>query len=507
MANRKAAGDPSLESQVNEIDETLRRLNDFNDSLVEMSFTIGLRAHKNYASLLRTYITSILNAQSQMGHLEFEESSLAVFDCYLETIPWFQGANINHKCLLSSNAIHFVPLFQKDTGDQRSIITYQTRYGGMFSIDPVSDQLANYNWLVSGTSGSGKSFFVNSILSQSMSLDPNIFIVDIGGSYRKLTQFLGGDIIGIDAQKGFELGPFFIEKSKDEFEERRRQEHIQIIFWEMLREGGQLPSAEEKALIQKALAPLFNEATLPEHPISAVRDALKQEKSEKAKRLRILLDRWCYPSFYGEFLDHPEPVKNKSRILNFDLKGISEFEDLSRVLQIIICSSLWNRVTHEKKHFTYIVLDEVAFSLLKSQPLFVDELVSTLRKYNAGVILVVQDLEKITSNSAGASILQNTQIKAILQQRGDPRNYEIPLDLHPQDINAILSLERRKGSFSDIFLIIDNRRAVLRYAPTTLEYFLATSSAADNRMIGERLSALTGSYQERMLKMLKESLR
>src|SRR6185312_2127675 len=110
-------------------------------------------------------------------------------------------------------------------------------------------RLANYNWLVSGTSGAGKSFFVNSLLAQSTSINPNIFIVDIGGSYNKLTQFLGGRVMSLEPGQGFELSPFFIAKTADAKEEQMRRHHIFQIFLEMARVDGQLPAIEIRHLL------------------------------------------------------------------------------------------------------------------------------------------------------------------------------------------------------------------------------------------------------------------
>lgn len=190
--------------------------------------------------------------------------------------------------------------------------------------------------------------------------------------------------------------------------------------------------------------------------------------------------------FLGQFLDNDRPLALDERIVTVDLKGLTEFEDLSRVVQLIVCAGIWARVRQSHgRNFSWIVLDEVAFSLLKTQPQFVDELVSTLRKHFAGAVIVVQDLQKITSNSAGASILQNTQSKAILQQRGDPKNYAPALNLNDLDRHAIQSLRRKRGSFSDIFLIRDTERTVIRHAPSPLEYWLSTSAPEDTRAIPE----------------------
>ena len=46
--------------------------------------------------------------------------------------------------------------------------------------------------LVLGATGAGKSFTLNFLLVQALQYDPRILILDLGGSYRWLTQFLGG---------------------------------------------------------------------------------------------------------------------------------------------------------------------------------------------------------------------------------------------------------------------------------------------------------------------------
>jgi hypothetical protein len=504
FAQQRSSGDPETQMRYQEIEHLLQRLSDSHDTLLDMTLTLGVRSHQSHDVLARKALTEIFGAESRMGHLSFEEASLSTFDCFLETIPGCRGHVFHQQALLASNATHFLPLFSTHEGDDRPVVTYETRSGNLFSIHPFHYQLANYNWLVSGTSGAGKSFFVNSILLKSAALQPRVFIIDIGGSYRKITQFFGGDCIGLDVQQGFKLSPFFIPPSKNAQEESRRREHIQMVFWEMLRDENRLPSVAARGLLHEILNPYFESAQLPPHPISAIRDSLKALSHPEATRMALLLDRWCQPSFFGQFLDHSEPLPDTGRTVMFDLKGLVDFEDLSRVVQLILCSSIWNSVRADSSQFSFIILDEVAFSLLKWQPNFVDELISTVRKYNTGVIVVAQDLEKITSNSAGASILQNTQMKAILQQRGDQRNFGTPLSLTKSELEMIDALDRRKGVFSDIFLMIDDRRAVIRFTPNLLEYFLATSVPQENRYLEKELQRYSGEYHEKMYQFIED---
>ncbi len=501
----KSAPSPSVESQMDQIDQVLRSLADKSESIFKLSMTVGLRFSKEMTTAQRTAMGVVMRAASQMDFCELEESTLGTFDSYLECIPSFAGENIQEHTVLGSNAIHFLPLFRPSKGDQKSVVTFQTRNSSLYAIDPVDPQLANYNWLVSGTSGAGKSFFVNSLIAQSASINPNIFIVDIGGSYNKLTKFLGGEVQSLQPGEGFEISPFFLKKSPDSDEERMRRKHIFQIFLEMTRLDGQLPAIEVRHLLSEVLDGLFQKETLPKNPITYIIEKLKKNPTEEAKRLIMLLEPWKKENYFGQFIDTDKPLKMDNKILTFDLKGLTDFEDLSRVVQLIICSSLWAKIrATEKSIFSWVVLDEVAFSLLKAQPHFVDELVSTLRKYYAGVVIVVQDLEKVTSNLAGSSILQNTYSKAILQQRGNPKNYSESLDLNQIDQWAIESLRREKGLYSDIFLIRDADKTVIRHIPSELEYWLATTAPEDTREMAD-FDHQDQEFQKNFLKFISQN--
>ena len=65
--------------------------------------------------------------------------------------------------------------------------------------------------LVLGATGAGKSFALNFLLVQALQYDPRILILDLGGSYRWLTQFLGGGYMELSPEgtreAGFGCGP------------------------------------------------------------------------------------------------------------------------------------------------------------------------------------------------------------------------------------------------------------------------------------------------------------
>lgn len=104
----------------------------------------------------------------------------------------------------------------------------------------------------------------------------------------------------------------------------------------------------------------------------------------------------------------------------------------------------------------------------------------TLRKTGSGITFITQGVEEIVQSSIGSAILNNTATKLILQQQGDTKVLRETLRLNSQETHLIESLERKKGVFSEVFLMKGDTRQVLRIVPSPIEYWISTSDAADN---------------------------
>src|SRR5690606_40682912 len=73
----------------------------------------------------------------------------------------------------------------------------------------------NYrNKFVLGTSGSGKSFFMNSIIEQYLLFNMDVVIVDTGDSYSGTSSYLGGKYITYKSEKPITMTPFVIDEKE-----------------------------------------------------------------------------------------------------------------------------------------------------------------------------------------------------------------------------------------------------------------------------------------------------
>ena len=109
--------------------------------------------------------------------------------------------------------------------------------------------------------------------------------------------------------------------------------------------------------------------------------------------------------------------------------------------------------------------------------------VRTLRKTGSGITFITQGLEEIVRSPIGPAILSNTATKFVLLQRGDLEPSRSILKLNEQELGLISSLRQVKGSFSEAFMMANDSITVIRAVPTPLEYWLATSDAADNELL------------------------
>ena len=111
----------------------------------------------------------------------------------------------------------------------------------------------------------------------------------------------------------------------------------------------------------------------------------------------------------------------------------------------------------------------------------------TFRKTGSGITFITQGVEEIIASGLGPAILNNTATKLVMLQKGDTRVLKDQLKLNSQELRLILSLEQRKGLFSEGFLITGETKQVIRIQPSPLEYWISTSDARDNQYLAENL--------------------
>ena len=111
----------------------------------------------------------------------------------------------SRRCSARLAAPSKAPILKRPT-----LTTLETHWQTPFFYDLFAGDVGHT--LILGATGAGKSFTLNFLLVQALQYQPRVLILDLGGSYRSLTRFLGGGYLELspdDAGSGdsFRLAP------------------------------------------------------------------------------------------------------------------------------------------------------------------------------------------------------------------------------------------------------------------------------------------------------------
>lgn len=87
-------------------------------------------------------------------------------------------------------------------GHQTPRVLLRNQNSGLIGFDPFSPSLTKYNQVISGGSGSGKSFLTSLIVNQMGKENPKVIIIDIGGSYERICRLLDGQYVPLGLNQG-----------------------------------------------------------------------------------------------------------------------------------------------------------------------------------------------------------------------------------------------------------------------------------------------------------------
>lgn len=482
------ASDLESESKLGATEELIRELLNTGQRVYAAQLSVILRApatqegNKRLNREVREVLSRIRSLQGAEG-LEETVGSWKIFKGNLPAAPVKLERAKKFK---TNNLVDFIPIYGPREGDDDPAVIFRNRLNGLVSFNPFDSKLTNYNALVTGSSGAGKSFLNNCILAQELARGLRVFIIDIGGSYKKLTEALGGQYLEMDLSDRYRINPFDIPDYALEPSSQKIKSLLAVIESMVAEDEKSKLSKLDRVLLEKAVIELYEEKrkqkTIP--ILSELADKLAKSKESSMVAISKLLFMWTGNRPYGKLLDGMGSLRTNAPICTFDLKGLSSYPDLQSVMILILTDFILSQVEQDKVNKKRIILDE-AWQLLKSSAAadFMEYCARTLRKTGSGITFITQGIEEIVQSPIGSAIMNNTATKFILLQRGDAEVLRNALKLNKQELNLISSLEQRKGEFSEAFLIEGDHRQVIRVYPSPFEYWLSTSDASDNRHI------------------------
>ncbi|MGE4130529.1 MAG: TraC family protein [Bdellovibrionales bacterium] len=490
MTSGGKASDLESESKLSSTEELIRELLNTGQRIyaVQMGIVLKAPATPEGTKKLNREVREVLARFRGLQGAEGLEESVGAWRVVKGNLPAAPTNLERARKMKTNNLADFIPVYGPREGDRDPAVIFRNRLNGLVSFNPFDPGLPNYNCLVTGSSGAGKSFLNNCILLQELARDLRVFIIDIGGSYKKLTEALGGQYLEINLSDQYRINPFDIPDPHQEPSNQKLKSLLACIETMVAEDDkAKLPKLD-RALLERAIIELYkSRRTKGEVPtLSDLARYLSAFEESSMRAVSKMLYLWTGERPYGRLLDGSGTLRTDSRICTFDLKGLSSYPDLQSVMILILTDFILAQVEGDRSTKKRIILDE-AWELLKSNAAasFMEYCARTLRKSGSGITFITQGVEEIVASPIGPAILNNTATKFVMLQRGDSEILRDALKLNSQELGLIQSLGQKKGQFSEGFMLEGDHRQVIRIYPSPFEYWLSTSDAQDNSYLSK----------------------
>lgn len=397
------------------------------------------------------------------------ETRFSRMGSFLASLPGHAGVNcrrlfnFRRATVLHGNAADFALIHRDHDGDPDGPVLFDTPEGNPFRWHPWSQFTTAWNGVVMGTTGAGKSFFMNHVVSNIQALEPKpvIYILDVGNSYDPQVQLSEGAVkLTVDFGKTPDLAinPF-------QFPAAPSQAQISDLsrLMEHLITGGQTALTQSQRVdVVRALNALFQCYTPDAPPVLLdFHEELRKVNEELAKPLFM----WLPNGPYEAFFNHPRDTFAQADLVYFELSHFDENPDVASALVYLIFSKIAQRLADPAYDGRpkFILLDECwKFLMNDNMADKIKELYRTIRKHGGATHIITQHPNDLIDSPHRDAILGNTNFVFFLEQKNLTEKTKEAFHLNETQFQILKHLHMHKGQYSDCYLHSEPYKRVLR---------------------------------------------
>ncbi|GAA4196257.1 hypothetical protein GCM10022289_01690 [Pedobacter jeongneungensis] len=510
--------DPANQMCVEDIDKLLVDVARENQLLVNAHYSLLVCSESGLldtscnfieASLFQQGIIPSKNAYNQM---ELFRSALPGNAVELKKYDWFLTTADAALCLFYKERL---------MGDEPSkfLMRFTDRRGIPVGIDladlPMdSGRITNRSKFVLGSSGTGKSFFMNSLLEQYMLYNYDIVIVDVGHSYSGLCSYFSGKYYTYTEAHPITMNPFFISEKEYNIE---KKDFLKTLIGLLLKGAEGSVSQIEDTVFSNVLSAYYSDFFLGKANYALCFDSFYHYSLDKISEIkesekisfdldeyRYVLKKFCIGGEYGRLLNETADASDfTERFIVYEIDSIKENRVLFPIVTLVIMDLVLQKMRHRTGQRKALILEEawkaIASPLMANYILY---LYKTMRKFWGEPIVVTQELGDIIGNAViKDSILASSDTICLMDQSKFRGNYtEVAKllalsEVEQRKIFTINALENKtgRGKFKEVYIKRGNTGEVYGVEVSIFQYLTFTTEKPEKTAVESYIKRF-GSY-------------
>lgn len=381
------------------------------------------------------------------------------------------------------------------------------RKGQLAGIDFFDAGAINQNVFCSASSGSGKSFLVNSISFNYYASGALIRIVDIGGSYRKMTTMLGARYLDFQPGMPVCLNPFTHIEDPDE-----ELKSVAAVFAQMAysNSADSQPDDTEMNLIRNAVRWAWQQegndadadtvyrflSLFPNVPDSGLAEiGGNRHLTEAASKLAFNIREFTSQGAHAKFFTGPSTFDiRQDEFVVLELEHLKIQPELYRVVTLLVINAVTQDLYLSDRSRPRLIIFDEAWQFMGEAAMLapvISEGYRRARKYHGSFMVITQSLFDLKSfGPVGEVIKSNSAFKILLESQDfGAAKQEGLIDYDAFTTELLKSVKSKPPKYSELFFDTPFGNGVLRLVVDPYTYYLYTSNpreiAAIEKMVRE----------------------
>lgn len=391
------------------------------------------------------------------------------------------------RTMFDFNAANLSPVQSDWKGTGTPVVKFISRRGQDISFN-FFDGSEGFNGIIAAQTGSGKSFVTNHIIYSYYSLPStsNIWVIDIGESYKSLAEELNGVYLDFREDMEFVINPF------SECDDLSLDMDLFIALISKMAKPTENVTDTEKSVIEEAIRSAFNnyEKKTNIDKIIESLEAIAKATTEYPKRdaatvIATNLYRWSTSGVYGKYFNGKNNIDLQHKLVVLELKNVSQQEDLRNVILMVLFYHI-SKVIYmddDRSKRKLLIFDE-AWQFFDDAKIakFIERAYRTFRKYGASAITVTQGINDFYTNDSMKETMFQASYWLLLKQKPEAINLlkkEERISLSEHEFSVLESVRTIKGKYSEIFFVTPLGRGVGRLIVPRHLYWIYTTDPDD----------------------------